>query len=126
MSAIKLHSTYQSNQYYTRVCNLPAELIQQIRDTAPEIESSRYTCNESTAFIRGELTLDGILYSFEVSLGSVDIMHAGYDWDEEQSEYVDDKGRVVDSDQHEEYMLGELMSYACEIENCDVYLTELV
>ena len=122
MGALKLHSTYQSNIYYIGIHQLPKELISQIKNTEAEVE---YTVGESMGFIRGELTLDGQLFEFEVSLGSVDIQHAGYEYSDELDSYIDDTGREIDADEHAEFMLSELMSYACEIENLDVYLTKV-
>lgn len=118
---IKLHKTLRGGLFYTPFDKLPKKAQDILRHTKPEIENSRYTVYEDMAFIRNEVEVNGAYWEAEISLGSVDIRHSDYEFDDSQDKYVDDQGRVVDSDEYAEQLLDDLMS-VIELENTDVYL----
>lgn len=119
---VKLHSTYQPDTYYLRFDQLPKAAQEILKNTEVEVENSSYTVHESYAYLRNKVEVNGKLWDAEVSLGSVDIQHAGYEWNEEEDTYVDDEGRPIDSDEHAEQMAKDLMG-VIELENTDVYLS---
>jgi len=121
---VRLHSTYQPDIYYTNFQNLPVEAQKILLDTPVEVERSSYTVYESTAFIRNTISFDDRYFEAEITLGSVDIKHSDYKYDDELNEYVDDEGRVIDSENYANLMVEELLEYI-EIENLNVYLTEI-
>jgi len=118
----KLHPTLQSDVYYTYFHNLPIEAQKKLKEAETVIENSRYTVFEDSAFIRATVAVNGKLWDAEISLGSVDIKNADYDYDDEIHEYVDDHGRVVDRDKHAEYVAEEVRANM-DLDYQDVYLT---
>lgn len=121
---VKLHSTQQSDVYYTNFSNLPKKAQEALEKAEVEIENSKYTVWEDSAFIRADVEVNGALWEAEISLGSVDIKNAGYEYDSSEDEYVDDQGRPVDSSEHAEYMASELRAVT-ELKHQDVYLTHI-
>jgi len=121
---VKLHSTLQSDVYYTNFKNLPKEAQEKLKSAEVEIENSKYTVYEDSAFIRAEVEVNGALWKAEISLGSVDIKNSDYNYDDEKQEYVDNEGRVVDSYEYAEMVADELMATS-DLDYTDVYLTHI-
>lgn len=126
---MKLHTTYSSNQYYAAFTSLPKTVRDLIKSTDIEIECSRYTVGQPTAFIRLSdimIEIDGEerVFDIEISLGSFDINSMGYDWSDELHSYVYENGDEVDEEAEAEVYLNELHSVT-EFEGLNVYLTEV-
>lgn len=119
----KLHSTFKSDTYYTSFSDLPKKAQEILLNTPVEVEKSRYTVYESMAFIRNKIEVDGRYFDAEISLGSVDVQHSDYEYDDDKQCHVYDDGSCVDEDEYAEWMANELMSVV-ELEHTDVYLTE--
>lgn len=118
---VKLHSTYKPDHYYVSFSDLPKEAQEKLKAAEVEVERSSYTLGEDMAFIRAEVEVNGKIWNAEISLGSVDIRNADYEWDDEENAYVDEEGRPIDSNAHAEYMASELAAMS-ELEHQDVYL----
>ena len=122
---MQLHGTYQPNSYYCDFSALPENIQRAFKGTVPEMERSRYTGYESGAFLRlYNVTIENKTYDLEISLGSCDISHSGYAYDDDADEFIDEWGNVVDSESYEESCMQE--RYEClEIEDQTVYLSEV-
>lgn len=69
----KIHSTFKPYTYYLNISELNESQIETIVDTPYEIETSRYTVDVPTAFIRGEIMINNELFDYEVTIGSCEL-----------------------------------------------------
>lgn len=114
-----LHKTFQPDLYHTALSNLPKEMQKAILEGEIEHENSRYTVYQWGSFLRGEMTLSGMRFSYEISLGH---------WDEECFTKEDDDGeeRQLDDSECEEecgWMAKELLACTDDPGSFEVYLT---
>jgi hypothetical protein len=119
---MKLNTTYKYNTFYTSFKDLPCDIQEILKQTTPELENSHYTVYEDQGFIRSSVIIEGKTYNAEISLGSCDIRHSDYNYDNNLDAYVDDDKNIIDRDAYAECFLDEL--HACTDLDClDVYLT---